>query len=120
MLDLERLDEIPFVSHDDLYNSQFPGVESRLNDLADSDGFITLGDLVEVKQWVAEVTGVENISIFSQGETVFVFLGAGGDLKEDRVLVADVLNFLQSNYAEEDIGKVNTANLVKGLGLADF
>ena len=119
VLDLERLDQVPGVSHLDLYNSQFEGVSERLNAAA-IDGFVTLSDLVEVKKWVAEVNMVDSINIFSQGETVFVFLGAGGNLGEDKVLAADVLRFLQSDWEVKDIGPVNTINLAKGMSKVDF
>jgi hypothetical protein len=124
VLDLERLDEIPGISHLDLYNSQFAGVSERLLAKAvtavDADGYITLQDLVEVKKWVAEVNSVEEINVFSRGETVFVFLGAGGSLKTNRVLATDVLRFLQSDWEVKDIGSVNAVNLAKGLLQAGF
>jgi hypothetical protein len=127
VLDLERLDEIPGISHLDLYNSQFAGVSERLLAKAavtaadDANGYyITLQDLVEVKKWVAEVNSVDEINVFSRGETVFVFLGAGGNLKTNRVLATDVLRFLQSDWEVKDIGSVNAVNLAKGLLQAGF
>jgi hypothetical protein len=123
VLDLRRLDELPGISHLDLYNSQFAGVSERLLAIAaaaDADGYITLQDLVEIKKWVAEVTSVEEINLFSRGETIFVFLGAGGSLKNNRVLATDVLRFLQSVWEIKDIGNVNAVNLAKGLLQAGF
>lgn len=120
VLDIHRLDQIPGVSHQDLYNSQFQGVSERLLERADDDGYISLQDLVEVKKWVAEVNLVKDIGVFSRGETVFVFLGAGGNLDSNKVLAMDALRFLQSDWEVDDIGSVNAINLAQGLFKAGF
>jgi hypothetical protein len=120
VLDIHRLDQIPGVSHRDLYNSQYSGVAERLLERADTDGYISLQDLVEVKKWVAEVNLVKDIGVFSRGETVFVFLGAGGNLDSNKVLAMDALRFLQSDWEVDDIGSVNAINLAQGLFKAGF
>jgi len=120
VLDLERLDEIPGVSHLDLYNSRVAEVTANVTAAADADGYVTLQDLVAIKQWVAQVQQVNEITSISQGETVFVFLGAGGDLRQNKVLATDVILFLRSEWDPDKIGTVTLLRLWRGLAMAGF
>lgn len=120
VLDLGTLDELPGISHLDLYNLQMEVVTADVMAAADAEGFVTLQDLVTIKQRVAELQQVEEINIFSRGETIFVFLGAGGDLDSDKVSAANVLAFLASELPVESIGAVNTFNMIRGFLRADF
>jgi len=120
VLDLERLDEIPLVSHLDLYNSQTEAVTANLTAMADADGYVTLQDLVQIKKWVAEIQKVDPIGFISQGETVLLFLAVGGDFDENKVLATDVIKFLASEWDADNIGKTSTTLLAKGYLELDF
>jgi hypothetical protein len=90
--DVFRLEEVPGISHLDLYQFRLDGVQSRLEARA-VNGEVSLQDMIEVKKWVATDTGVSNISLISKGETVLLFLLAGGD-KSKTVPTSTVLNIL--------------------------
>ena len=116
--DLCALDQVPGISHKDKYNAQLDGVTSRL-EAASIDGFVTLQDLVEIKKWVADVEGIADISLGSRGETINLFLCAGGDLATDKVKAANVLSILQSEQIEE-LGETGLFSLLKGFKLGEW
>lgn len=90
--DIERLHEVPGVSHLDLYNG-FPNeVRGQLAE-KDVDGRVQLDDLVAIKESIAELAGVDIIDS-SRIETALLFVMAGGDLDSGTVATVDVLRLL--------------------------
>jgi len=77
-----------------LYQQYPDQVKSQLQERADSDGMITLQDLVDVKIWVADQAGEDPIVGISQGETSLLFIMARGDLNTRLVPVDNVLTCL--------------------------
>ena len=90
--DLHALDRVPGVSHIDLYNTHRDNVGDRLTE-AEVEGRMTLQDLVEVKEWIAAMEGVEVIES-SRIETALLFIRSGGDAETGTVATADVLTLL--------------------------
>ncbi|MEN0064678.1 MAG: hypothetical protein AAGA48_21210 [Myxococcota bacterium] len=76
--DLHRLDQVPTISHDDRYAVHLPKLREMAAEM-EVDGRLTLQQLVEMKLWVAEQTGVANPSDPSRIETALAFIRAGGD-----------------------------------------
>lgn len=120
VVDIFRLDEIPLVSHADLYNNYPKEVTQQINNaISDSSGMIYLQDLVNIKLWVAKQAGVESPNIFSRGEVVFLFLRSGGDLDTERVAAADVLTMLAGTFPNQK-SRIGVINFLKGSWKADF
>ncbi len=90
--DIKRLDEVPGISHLDLYTAFPTEVRSQLSTRG-VDGIVNLQDLVEIKESIAELAGVEIIDS-SRIETALLFLMAGGDLGSGTVATADVRRLL--------------------------
>lgn len=97
--DLERLDEVPGISHPDLYNA-FPTEVSDLLAQRDVDGRVTLDDLVAIKEAVAELAGVDIIDS-SRIETALLFTMAGGDIESGAVRALDVRRLLAGEATAE-------------------
>lgn len=91
--DIERLDEVPGVSHLDLYAAHPSVIREQLADRA-IDGMVQYQDLVSIKEVIAELTGVD-ISNSSRIETALLFVMAGGVLDTGEVASADVLRLLE-------------------------
>jgi len=106
--DVRALDKVPGVSHTDLYNSHRDEVDRRL-EKADTDGFVTLQDLVGVKEWIADREQVE-VSEPSRIETALLFVRAGGDLSTGHVATTDVLTLLDGR-APSGGGEVTVTTL---------
>ena len=120
VLDLQRLDEVLIVSHPDLYTAEIDGVEERLLELADEQGLITIDELFDVKQWVADVTGVNRISTITRSETIALFLSAGGNLDDETIPADNVLRFLRNDWDVQDNGAVTAARVTRGFFIATF
>ena len=117
--DLYRLDQVPGVSHPDLYRHQLDEVKEHLEKAVDSDGFVTLQDVVEAKKFVADKVGVKSEEMMdsSKFETVLLFLGSGGDLETNKVKVTDLMTLLQGQRPA-NAGSINVDGLTKGMKLA--
>ncbi|MEM6638118.1 MAG: hypothetical protein AAF667_19790 [Pseudomonadota bacterium] len=109
--DIYRLDQVPGISHEDLYRNCIP----ELREMAQAravDGLITLQDLVELKEWVAEKVGVTP-SEASKTETALLFVRSGGNLEAWTVELDDVFRLLTGQRPEADAvvtpGKLNQA-----------
>ena len=76
------------------------------------DGLITLQDLVEMKEWVADQVGVVPGEA-SKTETALLFVRSGGDLEAWTVGLEDVFRLLNGQMPEADAvvtpGKLNQA-----------
>ncbi|MEM8974308.1 MAG: twin-arginine translocation signal domain-containing protein [Pseudomonadota bacterium] len=106
-----RLDQVPGISHDDLYQNFIPELR-EMAEMRARDGLITLQDLVEMKEWVAEQVGVTPGEA-SQTETALLFVRSGGDLEAWTVELEDVFRLLNGQRPEADAvvtpGKLNQA-----------
>ncbi|MEM8903034.1 MAG: hypothetical protein AAGF02_04965 [Actinomycetota bacterium] len=89
---VDRLDEVPGISHLDLYTTSLAAVRRQLAD-REVDGRVRLQDLVAIKETIAQRAGVDIIDS-SRIETALLFLMAGGDLETGTVAVVDVLRLL--------------------------
>ncbi|MGX9355138.1 hypothetical protein ACS3SW_08235 [Roseobacteraceae bacterium S113] len=99
--DIYRLDQVPGISHDDLYQDFIP----ELRDIAETrarDGYINLQDLVEMKEWVAEQVGVTPGKA-SKTETALLFVRSGGDLNTWTVGLEDVFRLLSGQRPEAEV-----------------
>jgi hypothetical protein len=115
ILDLYRLDEVPGVSHTDLYSRYLPQARAQA-EAAAVDGQITLQDLVAIKEWIAKQEKV-GIMDSSKIETALLFVRAGGNLQTGKVGVADVFTLLQGQRPTGD-GEVNFSTLNRARGMA--
>ncbi len=109
--DIYRLDQVPGISHDDLYQNYIP----ELREMAVAravEGQVTLQDLVEMKEWVADQVGVTPGEA-SKTETALLFVRSGGDLTKWTVALEDVFRLLNGQRPEADTvvtpGKLNQA-----------
>ncbi|MEM9608337.1 MAG: hypothetical protein AAGA99_13005 [Actinomycetota bacterium] len=105
--DVDRLDEVPGISHLDLYTT-FPAVVRRELAGREVGGRVRLQDLVAIKESIAEHAGVTAIDS-SRIETALLFLMAGGDLDTGLVSVSDVLRLLDG----EAIAPGATVNMAR-------
>mmetsp|Transcript_23194 Transcript_23194/g.38393 ORF Transcript_23194/g.38393 Transcript_23194/m.38393 type:complete len:191 (-) Transcript_23194:1357-1929(-) len=110
--DIYRLDQVAGVSHSDLFTKYLNGTTDRVIAARDSDGMITLQDLVRIKKWIVEQEGIEKMEQSSKMETGLVFLGAGGDLETQQVPANDVLDLLNATRPSGEI-VVNIERMVK-------
>lgn len=94
--DLYRLDQINGVSHQDLYTRYIDGTMTRINDVTDEEGKISLQDLVAIKKWIVAQEGLDTMEQSSKMETGLLFLAAGGDLETKTVVADNVIKFLHS------------------------
>lgn len=101
--DIYALDQVPEVSHDDLFQNYMDGVKSRIAEAEDENGIITMQDLVNIKKWIAQQSNVAIIDS-SKVETGLVFLGSGGEAKTGKVRGSDVIKFLQGQRPTQGIG----------------
>jgi hypothetical protein len=108
--DLHQLDKVPGVSHPDLYGLKLEDLRSKADERA-VEGRITLQDLVELKEWLAQTMGVA-INEASQIETALVFIRAGGDFETARVALDDVFLLLEGR-APRNGGEVNLRTILK-------
>ena len=99
--DLRRLDEVPGVSHPDLYGAYPEVVRTRVEERA-VDGRITLQDLVDIKIELARRAGVRRIRLSSRLETCLAFMRAGGELRTETVDAEAVLTLLAGRWPEVD------------------
>ncbi len=106
--DIERLDEVPGVSHLDLYTAFPTEVRNQLTD-REVDGMVHLDDLAAIKESIAEIAGVDIIDS-SRIETALLFVMAGGDLDNGTVATADVLRLLEGEAVAPE-ATVTTAKL---------
>ena len=98
--DIYRLDQVPGISHDDLYQNHIPELREFAATRAVEDQ-ITLQDLVEMKEWVADQIGVVPGEA-SKTETALLFVGSGGDLDAWTVDLDDVFRLLSRQRPEAD------------------
>ena len=109
--DIYRLDQVPGISHDDLYQNFIPDLRQMAAERA-VEGQITLQDLVEMKEWVADQVGVVPGEA-SKTETALLFVRSGGDLSDWTVGLEDVFRLLSGQRPEADTvvtpGKLNQA-----------
>ena len=105
------LDQVPGVSHCDLYQAYLPELHSMAKD-REVNNQITLQDLVEMKKWIAEKEEVEIIEP-SKIETALVFVRAGGNFETGKVSTEDVFHVLEGRALENpgivSMGKMNRA-----------
>jgi hypothetical protein len=113
--DLRRLDEVPGVSHTDLYRAYLPEVRAKATRAAVA-GQITLQDLVSIKEWIAKSEGVPVI-VSSQIETALLFVRAGGDLQTGLVDLESVLTLLDGRQPT-GFGKVTIGRLKRARHMA--
>jgi len=120
VLDIFRLDQIPTISHTDLYNNYPEEVTRQINQaITDTSGMIYLQDLVNIKLWVAEQAGVDSPNVFSRGEVIFLFLRSGGDLDTEQVKAANVLTMLSGKFPNQT-SRIGILNFLKGSWKADW
>ncbi|MEL6958471.1 MAG: hypothetical protein AAGL89_05900 [Pseudomonadota bacterium] len=98
--DIYRLDQVPGISHDDLYQNHIPELR-EMAEVRAVDGLITLQDLVEMKEWVADQVGVDPREA-SKTETALLFVRSGGDLDAWTVDLDDVFRLLSGQRPEAD------------------
>jgi len=113
--DIYRLDQVPGISHDDLYQRFIPELRA-MAEVKAVDGLIMLQDLVEMKEWVAAHVGVTP-SGASKTETALLFVRSGGDLQTLTVDLADVFRVLAGTWPKAD-GWVTPSKLNQALNLA--
>ncbi|MEM1414207.1 MAG: hypothetical protein AAGH15_04880 [Myxococcota bacterium] len=99
--DLDRLDEVEGISHEDRYARYLPELRHMAEERA-VDGRITLQDLVAMKEWVAAQAGVAPISEPSRIETALLFIRAGGDFDAWTVSVDEVFRLLSGQRPTVD------------------
>jgi len=83
------LESVHGISHCDRYNRYLADV-TRLLEEREIQHQVTLQDLVQVKEWIAEQEGIEPNSASKQ-ETALLFGYAGGDLETQKVYTEDIL-----------------------------
>ncbi|MEM8776742.1 MAG: hypothetical protein AAGF53_17040 [Pseudomonadota bacterium] len=109
--DIYRLDQVPGISHNDLYQNFIPELR-EMAEMRARNGLITLQDLVEMKEWVGEQVGVTPGEA-SQTETALLFVRSGGDPEAWTVELEDVFRLLNGQRPEADAvvtpGKLNQA-----------
>lgn len=98
--DIYRLDEVPGISHEDLYSRYVPELRELANDLA-IDGKLKLQDLVVMKEWVAKQVGVSPNEA-SQTETALLFVRAGGEPETWTVDLEDVFLLISGKPPNAD------------------
>lgn len=115
--DLYALDKVPGVSHTDLYRTYLTELREQSETL-ESDGQLTLQDLVDMKEWVARQEHVEVIDS-SRIETALLFVRAGGDLSTGKVATSDVFELLQGR-APSSKSQVTASTLSKAQKMAKW
>lgn len=108
--DIYRLDEVPGISHLDLYTKDFGLTTMMVGDATDEDGMISLDDLVRIKKQIAEREEVSEINGASRIETTLAFVKSGGDQKTGLVNATNVLTFLQGKEPDVFV-EINFSNL---------
>ena len=98
--DIYRLDQVQGISHDDLYQKYIPELRVMARARA-VEGQITLQDLVEMKEWVADQVGVTPKEA-SKTETSLLFVRSGGDLRAWTVGLEGVFQLLNGKRPEAD------------------
>ena len=93
--DLYRLDEVPGISHADLFQKY----ASKL-DAAAKDEILTISNLVAIKKEIAEEEKCPEIIKSSKIETGLIFLGSGGDTETGEVPLNNVKKFLSGSPVE--------------------
>lgn len=87
--DIYNLENVHGISHCDRYNRYTKEVEFQLKE-REIDGQVSIQDLVEIKEWIAEKENVEIISSSKQ-ETALLFGYAGGNLETGKVFTDDII-----------------------------
>ncbi|MEO1654116.1 MAG: hypothetical protein AAFU64_11250, partial [Bacteroidota bacterium] len=87
--DIYKLENVHGISHCDRYNRYLSDVKRLLKEREINDQ-ISLQDLVDIKEWIAEQEGVE-INSASKQETALLFGYAGGDLETQKVYTEDII-----------------------------
>ncbi|MDW3195058.1 MAG: hypothetical protein R8G66_21980 [Cytophagales bacterium] len=95
-----KLDQVHGVTHCDLFSKYLPELEQLAKGL-ETEGQITLQDIVDMKKWVAKQENVEPNEP-SKLECALVFVKAGGNLKTQKVYTEDVFTFLQGIRPKRD------------------
>ncbi len=85
----------------------------------ESDGHLTLQDLVDIKLEVARLAGVTSLQESSRLETALVFLRAGGDLTSQTVSTNETLRLLAGQRPGVDV-VVTPGDLDATNALADW
>lgn len=106
--DLYRLDEVPGISHVDLFQ-KYP---EKLDAAAAEDGTIALDDLVSIKKEIAAEEKCSEINEASKIETGLIFLGSGGDPDTGKVPLTSVKKFLSGNPVD-DQGDITFSSMKK-------
>jgi hypothetical protein len=89
--DITRLDEVPRISHPDLFQTNIPDVEEYLRNAADSHGTVSKATIKALKQTIAERLGVvPNYASNMETERVCEI----AQTRNGRVDVSRVLSFL--------------------------
>ena len=78
VLDLQRLDEVPGVSHLDLYNSQFAGVSERVMAAADDEGFVSRTTWWKLKNGLRKCRGLARSTYSVEEKQYLSFSGGRG------------------------------------------
>jgi hypothetical protein len=96
--DIYRLEQIPGVSHEDLFHNYFDATLYRIDEAKDADGMIMLQDLVNIKKWIVEQERMQISEMLgsSKSETGLVFLASGGDLDTQKVSGDEVIKILNA------------------------
>ena len=94
--DLYKLDQVPGISHADLFQKHV----DKLDKTADKDGSLTIQNLVDIKKEIAEEEGCDEIIKSSRIETALLFLGSGGDMETGKVRLVDIKAFLSGTSIE--------------------
>jgi hypothetical protein len=109
--DIYRLHEVPGISHEDKYWAYKDDLRPMADEMA-VDGFLTLQNLVELKEWVARDLGVTPNDA-SRIETALLFVRAGGDFETWTVGLEDVFLLISRQRpkaeAEVTMSKMNEA-----------
>lgn len=121
-LDLYALNQVEGISHPDKYGRYLDDTKKQLEERANSDGQITLQDLVDVKKWIAtekEGMMVEQIIDASRNETALAFLGGGGDIETWTVKAEDVMTFF-SGIRPEAMSAIRLSDFSKAVAKAKW
>ncbi len=115
--DIYALDKVHGVSHCDLFSKFLPELEEMAK-AKETDGQVTLQDLVEMKKWVAKQVHVE-IGEPSKIETSLLFVKAGGNLETRKVYTEDVFMLLRGVKPKRD-ASINIELLNKSRAFAKW
>lgn len=124
--DLYALNQVAGVSHPDKYLRHMDETKKGLAAAKNEQGEVTLQDLVDIKKKIAleqekeTIGSVKDILESSRIETCIMFVGCGGNLETGKVLVSDVLTFLEgktpANQTEVTISTMNKAKAMAKWG----